>query len=69
VEEKETEVKMNRREIKEVIKSVYLGSVVEKNGKIQNEISERIGKASEFYNLTKSLLWYQDVNRICKIAF
>jgi hypothetical protein len=50
VEEKETEVKMNRREIKEVIKSVYLGSVVEKNGKIQNEISERIGKASEFYN-------------------
>jgi hypothetical protein len=38
-------VKINGEEVKEVDKFVYLGSVVEKNGKIQNEISERIGKA------------------------
>jgi DNA repair ATPase RecN len=33
-----------------------LGSVVQKNGKTQNKINERIGKASEFYNLMKSLI-------------
>jgi hypothetical protein len=46
-------VKINGREIK-VDKSVYLGSVVEKNGKIQNEINERNGKASKLYHLAKS---------------
>jgi hypothetical protein len=39
---KNTVVSINGREIKEVDKSVYLESVVEKNGKIQNEINERI---------------------------
>jgi hypothetical protein len=33
-----------------------LGTVEEKNGKIQNEINERAGKASQFYNLAKSSL-------------
>jgi hypothetical protein len=36
---KHTAVKINAKEIKEIDKFVYLGSVVEKNGKIQNEIN------------------------------
>jgi hypothetical protein len=47
---------------------VYLGSVMKKNGKIQNEINERIGKVSEFYLKTKSLLWNKDVDKKCKIT-
>jgi hypothetical protein len=33
-------VKINGKEIKEVDKFVYLGSVLEKNGTIQNEMNE-----------------------------
>jgi hypothetical protein len=36
--------------------------------KIQNEIIERIGNASTFYNLAKSLLWNKDIYRKCKIT-
>jgi hypothetical protein len=39
-------VKINVKETKEVDKFVYLGSVVENSGKIQNKINERIEKAS-----------------------
>jgi hypothetical protein len=42
--------------------------MVEKNGKIQNKINERIGKVSEFYHLVKSLLWNKDTDRKCKIT-
>jgi hypothetical protein len=41
---------------------------VERNGKIQNEKNERIGKASEFHHLAKSLLWNKDTDRKCKIT-
>jgi hypothetical protein len=43
-------VKINGTEMK-VDKFIYLQSVVEKNGKIQNEINERTGKVSKFYHL------------------
>jgi hypothetical protein len=65
---KKTVVKINGKEIKYVDKFVYLGSVVEKNGNIQNEIHERIGKASKRYNLAKSLLWNKNIDRKCKIT-
>jgi hypothetical protein len=39
--------------------------VVEKNGKIQNEINERIRKASKLYHLTKSILRNKDVDLKC----
>jgi hypothetical protein len=65
---KNTVIKMNGKEIKEVDKFVYLVSVVEKNGKIQNKINKRIGKASEFYHLAKSLLWNKDTDGKCKIT-
>jgi hypothetical protein len=45
--EEEAVVKMNEKEINEIDKFVYLGSAVDKNGKIQNDINEEIGKASE----------------------
>jgi hypothetical protein len=38
---------------------------VEKNGKIQNKISERIGK---FYHIANSSLWNKDIGRKCKIT-
>jgi hypothetical protein len=40
--------------------------MVKKNGKIQNEINERIRKASKFHHLIKSILWNEDINRKCK---
>jgi hypothetical protein len=38
-----------------------------KNGKIQNEINERIWKASNFYHLVKGLIRNRDINNKCKI--
>jgi hypothetical protein len=55
-EGKNTVVKINRKETKEVDQFVYLGSVEEKNGRIQNKINER-GKALKCYHLSKSILW------------
>jgi hypothetical protein len=49
---------------KEMDKFVYLGSVVEKNGKIQSEINERTGKTSKFYHLAKSLVWNNDIENV-----
>jgi hypothetical protein len=43
---------------------MYLGSVVEKSGKIQNEINKRIRKASEFYHLLKNMLWNKDIESV-----
>jgi hypothetical protein len=40
--------------------------VVEKNGKTQNKINERIRKASKFYHLINSILWNKEVDRKCK---
>jgi hypothetical protein len=42
--------------------------MVEKNGKVQNDINKRIGKASKFYHLAKILLWNKDIDRRCKIT-
>jgi hypothetical protein len=60
---KNTAVKINEKEIKEVDKFVYFGSIVEKNGKIQNKINERIGKDSKLYHLAKSLLWNKGIRQ------
>jgi hypothetical protein len=58
----------NKLEQVKVDKFVSLGSVAQKNGKIQNEINEKIGKASKCYNLAKSLLWNKDIDRKWKIT-
>ena len=42
----------------------FLGSVVTINGNIQNEINERIKKASQFYHLVKGLLRNKDTLKI-----
>jgi hypothetical protein len=47
-------------EIKEADKVVCFRSVVEKNDRIQNDKSERTGKASKFYHVAKSLLWNKE---------
>jgi hypothetical protein len=65
---KNTVVKINGKDIKEADKSVYLGRVVEKNGDIQNEISERTGKASPCYHLATSLLRNNDIDRKYKLT-
>jgi hypothetical protein len=61
-------VKINGRDKKAADKFVYLGRVVEKNGEIQNEISERTEKASKCYHLATSLLWNNDIDRKYKIT-
>jgi hypothetical protein len=65
---KGTIVKIKGKGIKELDKLVYLGCVVEKNGKIQTEINKRNGKASTLYHLANSLLWNEDIDRKCKIT-
>jgi hypothetical protein len=50
---KNTAVKINKKEIKEVINL----STWEAHGKIQNKTNERTRKASELYHLAKNLLW------------
>jgi hypothetical protein len=57
-------VKISGSETKQVGKFTYLGSVVEKNGKIPNEINESIRNASQFCHLIKSILWNKDKGRV-----
>jgi hypothetical protein len=57
----------NGKEIKEVDKFDYLERMVEKNGKIQNAINERLGKALKLHHLAKSLLRNKDIDRKCKL--
>jgi hypothetical protein len=52
---KET-MKLDGKDIKEVDTFTYLGSCINKNRKIQNEINERIRKASNFHHLVKGLI-------------
>jgi hypothetical protein len=63
---KET-MKLDRNDIKEVDTFTYLGSCINKNEKIQNEINERIRKASNFHHLVKDLIRNRDINNKCKI--
>jgi hypothetical protein len=50
-------MKMHESGIKQVNRFTYLGSMIEKKGEIEDEISERIRKASKFYRFIKSILW------------
>jgi hypothetical protein len=60
-------MKISGREIKQVDRFNYHGCMVEKNSKIQNEINKRIRKASQFYNVIKSITaWNRDIDRKCK---
>ena len=43
----------------------YLGSVITRNEKTQNEINERKKKVSQFYHLVKRLL-KKNINKKCK---
>jgi hypothetical protein len=43
--QKRETMKLDRKDIKEVDTFIYLGSSINKNGKIQNEINERMRKA------------------------
>jgi hypothetical protein len=63
---KET-MKLDGNDIKEVETFTYLGSCINKNGKIQNEINERKRKASNFHHLVKGLIRNRDTNNKCKI--
>jgi hypothetical protein len=36
----------------------------EKNGEIQNEINERIIKATQFHHLIRSILWNKDTESV-----
>jgi hypothetical protein len=50
-------MKICGHKIEQVNRLTYLESMVEKNGEIQNEINERIRKASQFYHLIRRTLW------------
>jgi hypothetical protein len=63
---KET-MKLDGNDINEVDTFTYLGSCINKNGKIQNEINERIRKASTFHHLVKVLIRNRDISNKCKI--
>jgi hypothetical protein len=43
---KNTVMKISKSEIKQFNRFTYLGSMVEKNGEIQNEINERIRRTT-----------------------
>jgi hypothetical protein len=60
-------MKLDGNDIKEVDTFTYLGSCINKNGKIQNEINERLRKASNFHHLVKGLIRNRDINNKCKI--
>jgi hypothetical protein len=60
-------MKPDGKDIKEVDAFIYLGSSINKSGKIQNEINERIRKASNFYHLVEGLIRNRDINNKCKI--
>jgi hypothetical protein len=51
-------------EIKQANIFTYIRSVVGKKNEIQNEINERIRKASKFYHLIKSILWNRDIESV-----
>jgi hypothetical protein len=53
-------------EIKQIDRFAYLASMVEKNSKIQNEINERLRKASQSYHLVKSILLNKDIRQSVK---
>jgi hypothetical protein len=63
---KET-MKLDGNDIKEVDTFTYLGSCINENGKTQNEIDERIRKASNFHHLVKGLIRNRHINNKCKI--
>jgi hypothetical protein len=63
---KET-MKLDGNDIKEVDTFTYLGTCINKNGKIQNEINERIRKASNFHHFVIGLIRNRDINNKCKI--
>jgi PP-loop superfamily ATP-utilizing enzyme len=60
-------MKLDGKDIKEEDTFTYLSSCINKNGKIQNEINERIRKASNFHHLVKGLIRNRDINNKCKI--
>jgi hypothetical protein len=60
-------MKLDGKDIKEVDTFIRLGSSINNNGKIQNEINERIRKASNFYHLVKGRIRNRDINNKCKI--
>jgi hypothetical protein len=53
-------MKTSGSEIKQIDIFAYLGSMVEKNGKIQNEINKRIRKALKLYLVISRILWNKD---------
>jgi hypothetical protein len=55
-------------ETNEVGKFVYLGSMVEKNGKIQNEINERNGMASKLFIIWLRVCYRIKTHTKCKIT-
>lgn len=59
--EKSRVPKINGKEIKEVHTFVYLENMVEKNGKIQNEINKEMERLQN--HLANSLLWSRDTDR------
>jgi hypothetical protein len=63
---KNTIMKINEREIKQVNRFTCLKSVVEKIDEIQKEIKERIRKDSQFYHSLNSIICNKDTDRKCK---
>jgi hypothetical protein len=61
---KNTIMKISRSQIKQADRFTCLGSVAEKNGQIQDEINERIRKASQFYHLTQIILRNKDTESV-----
>jgi hypothetical protein len=59
-------MKIRQSEVNQVNRFTYLGSMVEKNCKIQNETYKQKRKASKFYHLIKSILQNTDTDGKCK---
>jgi hypothetical protein len=57
-------MKASGSKIKHVERFTYLGSIVEENGEILNEINKGIRKTSQIYHLLNSIIWNKDIESV-----
>ena len=62
----ETKIKFRGHYFKQVEEFVYLGSDINKEGRIKKEISITTQSSVKCYHLIKSILWNQDIPLNCK---
>ena len=60
------EIHIEGKQLNKVEKFKYLGSVISSEGLVEDEVSNRIWSAGNFYNVIKDLVWNEYVPLKCK---